>query len=66
MAVPGRRRAKHCTTTLDERLSSHVQRAREQVELVPPGEERDALVQKLREIEGAIFFHRLLGTPKSN
>jgi hypothetical protein len=41
-----------------ERLQSHAQKAREDLEKLPPGEKRNALVHKICEIQRAIDFNR--------
>jgi len=41
-----------------ERLKGYAQTARENVEKLPPGERRDALVQRIREMKRAIDFNQ--------
>jgi hypothetical protein len=60
-----RRHIKH-TVTLEERLSELARQAREDVEKLPPGKERDGLIQKLRQIESAVHFNELLQAPSPN
>jgi hypothetical protein len=57
-----RKRTKHATT-LAERLAEQARIVQEDMEKLSPGDERDAMVQKFREIEAAINFNRALGTP---
>jgi hypothetical protein len=56
-----RNRAKH-TATLAERLGELGRKVRADMENLPPGASRDALIQKIREIDAAIFFNQKLGT----
>lgn len=57
-----RRRIKQ-TASLEERLTGLARKAREDVELLPAGRARDALLQKIREIEAATLFNQFLRTP---
>ena len=57
-----RRRFKQ-TTTLQERLAERARQAREDLEKVPPGEGRDGLIQKIREIESALRLGQFLHSP---
>jgi len=49
--------------TLADRLAEHARVARVDAEKLPPGQARDALLDKVREIETASLFHDLLGAP---
>jgi hypothetical protein len=57
-----RRRIKHIAT-LDQRLADQARRAREDVEKLAPGKERDALLDKIREIKAPVIFNEVLGKP---
>ena len=48
------------TASLEERLTERARQAREDVEKLPPGEERDALIQKIREIESTLQLGQFL------
>ena len=48
--------------TLDERLTGMAQKLQEDLERLLPGADRNALQQKARQLQTAIYFHRLLGT----
>jgi hypothetical protein len=54
-----RRRSKQ-TRTPEERLADRASIAREDVEKLPSGKERDALLDKIRETETAIQVDRFL------
>jgi hypothetical protein len=49
------------TTTLNERLAIQAEKVRDDLRTLPTGEQRDALIKKLGEIELAIGFNRALG-----
>jgi hypothetical protein len=49
------------TTTLSERLAIQAEKVRDDLRTLPAGEQRDALIKKLGEIELAIGFNRALG-----
>lgn len=55
-----RKRTKH-KTTFDERLAIHAKKARDDLVLMPEGESREALIQRVREIEAAIYLNQALG-----
>jgi len=57
--MPKRNRLKQ-TASLEERLTERARQAREDVEKLPPGEERDALIQKIREIESTLQLGQFL------
>jgi hypothetical protein len=54
-----RRRFKQ-TTTLEDRLADMSRRAREDVETLAPGKERDGLIEKIREIEATLELGQFL------
>ena len=56
-----RRRFKQ-TTTLEQRLTEHVERSRAEAKDVPPGIEREKLVRKVRQAETALRIQEWVGS----
>jgi len=49
------------TKTLNDRLAIHAQKIRDDLRTLPAGEQRETLIEKLRDIEAAIELNRALG-----
>lgn len=60
-----RRRVKH-TLSFFERLAAHSQNVRAKVALLPAGQERDAMVEKLKQAEGAARITRWLSSAEED
>lgn len=64
------RRSVQHETSLEQRLASHADRLKDEANKLPPGEERDALIRKLRQAEVASHISECLNpsglaSPKS-
>ncbi|MGY3529323.1 hypothetical protein [Bradyrhizobium sp. USDA 4452] len=63
MTVP-RRRTKHATP-LEARLAEEAARLRQKADTLPPGEQREALLTKARQMDEAIQLVERLNAPPS-
>jgi hypothetical protein len=57
------RKKVHHDLSLDERLAERAHEARKQADLLPPGELRDALLEKARQYEAQISINAFLSNP---
>jgi hypothetical protein len=51
--------------SLEQRLFEQIKKTRDEAQKLPPGEQRDALLQKVQEMETASVFHEILGKPRA-
>jgi hypothetical protein len=60
--VSSRRRVKQ-VNSLQDRLTSFAEDAREKASLLPPGAEKDAMLEKARQAEAALRFDNWANSP---